>query len=118
MQFQNGSASGSISRRSFCATGIATMASLAAPKFLAAEDALNFDLAAFERPRVLSAARKYLSQKPITITASSSPRSTGGKHDYFSEGDYWWPDQGIRMDHTSSATACRIPTTSLRIAMR
>src|SRR6185312_3271634 len=92
MQFQNGSASGSISRRSFCATGIATMASLAAPKFLAAEDALNFDLAAFERPRVLSAARKYLSQKPITITAYSSPRSAGGKHDYFSEGDYWWPD--------------------------
>jgi hypothetical protein len=26
------------------------------------------------------------------VTASSSPRSAGGKHDFFSEGDYWWPD--------------------------
>mgnify|MGYP003693640381 CR=1 FL=1 len=35
---------------------------------------------------------KYLSEQPITITASHSPRSAGGLHDYFSEGDYWWPD--------------------------
>ena len=35
---------------------------------------------------------EYLSLPPITITASTSPRSHGGKHDYFSEGDYWWPD--------------------------
>ena len=26
------------------------------------------------------------------MTASSSPRSAGGAHDYFSEADYWWPD--------------------------
>src|SRR5213075_2107082 len=25
-------------------------------------------------------------------TASSSPRSAGGPHDFFSEADYWWPD--------------------------
>ena len=24
----------------------------------------------------------------------SSPRSPGGRHDFFSEGDYWWPDPG------------------------
>jgi hypothetical protein len=28
----------------------------------------------------------------VTVTASSSPRSAGGRHDFFSEGDYWWPD--------------------------
>jgi hypothetical protein len=28
----------------------------------------------------------------MTVTASSSDRSAGGKHDFFSEGDYWWPD--------------------------
>jgi hypothetical protein len=33
-----------------------------------------------------------LQQQPITVTASSSPRSAGGKHDFFSEGDYWWPN--------------------------
>lgn len=45
-----------------------------------------------ERERVLSSARTYLAEEPITITASSSSRSAGGLHDFFSEGDYWWPD--------------------------
>src|ERR1700720_3300264 len=54
--------------------------------------AAEFDLAAVERPRVLTAASKYLGEQPVTVTASNSSRSTGGKHDYFSEGDYWWPD--------------------------
>ena len=45
-----------------------------------------------ERARVLRAADRYLSEAPITITASHSARSAGGLHDYFSEGDYWWPD--------------------------
>jgi hypothetical protein len=51
-----------------------------------------FDLKTFERPRVLKAANKYLAEPPVTVTAASSPRSAGGKHDFFSEGDYWWPD--------------------------
>jgi len=55
-------------------------------------DALLPDLRAIERLRVLQAAERYLSEQPVTITAFSSPRSAGGKHDYFSEGDYWWPD--------------------------
>ena len=45
-----------------------------------------------ERARVLQAANRYLAEAPITITASHSPRSAGGLHDFFSEGDYWWPD--------------------------
>lgn len=52
----------------------------------------GFDLYAFERPRVLKAAGAYLKQKPVTVTAAHSGRSAGGLHDYFSEGDYWWPD--------------------------
>ncbi|MBV9268071.1 MAG: alginate lyase family protein [Acidobacteriaceae bacterium] len=52
----------------------------------------RFDLTAIERPRVLRLGNQFLREKPITITASSSTRSAGGKHDYFSEGDYWWPD--------------------------
>jgi hypothetical protein len=92
MRFQDENAPSPISRRRFCATALATAATLAATRFLSAKDALGFDLAAFERPRVLSAAKKYLTQKPVTITSFASPRSAGGKHDYFSEGDYWWPD--------------------------
>src|SRR5881628_2238531 len=52
----------------------------------------TFNVAAFDRARVLKAAEQYLSEKPITITASHSSRSAGGVHDFFSEGDYWWPD--------------------------
>jgi len=50
------------------------------------------DVASLDRDRVLKAAAGYLSEKPVTVTASSSPRSAGGPHDFFSEGDYWWPD--------------------------
>ncbi len=50
------------------------------------------DIVRFERARVMRLANAYLVEKPITVTASSSPRSAGGRHDYFSEGDYWWPD--------------------------
>ncbi|MDO7844750.1 alginate lyase family protein [Hymenobacter sp. M29] len=43
-------------------------------------------------PYVLKEAAWALQQVPITVTASVSPRSAGGPHDFFSEGDYWWPD--------------------------
>src|SRR5690348_6045158 len=52
----------------------------------------SFDVAAFDRHRVLQAANRHLEEKPITITASHCERSAGGLHDFFSEGDYWWPD--------------------------
>jgi hypothetical protein len=52
----------------------------------------GFDMAVIERGRVLKAADKYLAEPPVTVTAASSSRSAGGPHDFFSEGDYWWPD--------------------------
>jgi len=70
-------------RRTFLQALAAAPAAFAAP---------GFDLAAIERPRVLKAANGYLTAKPVTVTAATSPRSAGGKHDFFSEGDYWWPD--------------------------
>jgi hypothetical protein len=45
-----------------------------------------------ERTRVVGLANRFLKDDPVTVTASQSPRSAGGPHDYFSEGDYWWPD--------------------------
>lgn len=44
------------------------------------------------REQVLAAADEALHQEPITVTASVSPRSAGGVHDFYSEGDYWWPN--------------------------
>ena len=53
---------------------------------------LPVDVARIDRERILRAGQKYLREPPRTITAYSSPRSAGGSHEYFSEGDYWWPD--------------------------
>ena len=54
--------------------------------------AAQIDVKQLDHDRVLKAADGYLKEEPVTVTAASSPRSAGGKHDFFSEGDYWWPD--------------------------
>ena len=52
----------------------------------------RIDVASARSRRVLGAATAALREAPRTITAARSPRSAGGVHDFFSEGDYWWPD--------------------------
>jgi len=49
-------------------------------------------VATTDRTRILKAANAYLTEQPITVTASHATRSPGGPHDYFSQGDYWWPN--------------------------
>jgi hypothetical protein len=49
-------------------------------------------VAATDRQRILTAADRYLSQKPLTITAFPAKRSAGGLHDFFSQADYFWPN--------------------------
>ncbi|MGV3585555.1 MAG: alginate lyase family protein [Adhaeribacter sp.] len=44
------------------------------------------------KSQILTEAAWALQQQPITVTASVSARSAGTPHDFFSEGDYWWPD--------------------------
>ena len=56
-----------------------------------AEDAYSM-VAKVDRERILRAANQYLTEAPVTVTASHSDRSAGGLHDYFSQGDYWWAD--------------------------
>lgn len=73
-------------------TRLLTIAALVLAVFEPTSAQTRFDVAAFDRSRVLKAANQYLKETPITITASHSPRSAGGMHDFFSEGDYWWPD--------------------------
>ena len=84
-----------MNRRNFCLSA-AAIAGLTRFSALAAgsEKPLitAWEIAHIDHDRILRAANEYLSQPPITVTASSSPRSHGGKHDYFSEGDYWWPN--------------------------
>ncbi|MCG8687740.1 MAG: alginate lyase family protein, partial [Desulfobacterales bacterium] len=37
-------------------------------------------------------AKSYRKAEPHTVTAERCARSQGGVHDFYSEGDYWWPD--------------------------
>jgi thymidylate synthase len=45
-----------------------------------------------EKERVLQEVDNYINLAPITVTSSFSKRSAGTKHDFYSEGDYWWPN--------------------------
>lgn len=44
------------------------------------------------RKQIMQEAAWAMQQEPVTVTAAASPRSAGGKHDFYSEGDYWWPN--------------------------
>ena len=44
------------------------------------------------RKKTIEQAEKMMAEKPVTVTSSSCKRSAGNSHDYYSEGDYWWPD--------------------------
>jgi beta-galactosidase len=75
-------------------TAFATV-SLADPPLLqsgARTDAGKPDVAAIDRARIMRAADAALAREPITITAFRAPLSEGGIHDFYSNGDYWWPD--------------------------
>ncbi len=86
-----------LSRRKFCAAAASVvLPAVVKPKLLSldTQDAhpLAVDVAAIDRARVLRAVKQYLQEAPVTITSFPAARSAGDKHDYFSEGDYWWPD--------------------------
>ncbi|WP_396184758.1 alginate lyase family protein [Flavobacterium sp.] len=51
-----------------------------------------FNLNEIEKIRVLKNVELYLNAEPITVTSSFCKRSAGTLHDFYSEGDYWWPD--------------------------
>src|SRR5687768_17461228 len=59
---------------------------------LASQAAAAIDVAAVDRERILSQAGKALNQAPLTITSHRAPLSEGGPNDFYSNGDYWWPD--------------------------
>jgi len=45
-----------------------------------------------EKERILEEVKDYINLEPVTVTSSFSERSAGTKHDFYSEGDYWWPN--------------------------
>ena len=98
-EFRTATAGSLVTRRDFCAAASAPLwvAAITGLSFAITQSERStptgsFDVAAYDRARILDAARRYLEESPITITAFTSTRSAGGRHDYFSGGDYWWPD--------------------------
>lgn len=45
-----------------------------------------------EQQFIIKTATQFIDSLPGTVTATFCERSAGGKHDFYSEGDYWWPD--------------------------
>src|SRR5687767_12341197 len=93
--------------RILAATLVAALAGASAPPVAAAEKAaprqtagaalspapkLNLDVAAIDRERILKAGAAALAREPLTITKHRAPLSEGGPNDFYSNGDYWWPD--------------------------
>lgn len=52
----------------------------------------GFDVAPLDRDRILKAAAAALTLPPVTLTQFHAPLSEGGPNDYYSNGDYWWPN--------------------------
>jgi len=50
------------------------------------------DVASIDRDRILEAAEQWMKESPVTITAYRALRSAGGRNEFYSEGDYWWPN--------------------------
>jgi beta-galactosidase len=53
---------------------------------------LTVNVAKKDRERILKAAEAALNLPPITITDFRAKLSEGGPNDFYSNGDYWWPD--------------------------
>jgi hypothetical protein len=80
-------------RRQFIGQTMGAAATLAVPAVSATVSGDVYAMVArSDRSRILTAADTFLAEEPVTVTAAHSDRSAGGLHDYFSEGDYWWPD--------------------------
>lgn len=45
-----------------------------------------------EQQYIIEMATSYIDSVPITVTDAVCERSAGNIHDFYSEGDYWWPD--------------------------
>ena len=50
------------------------------------------DVSAIDRTRILKAADAALTLQPLSITQFRASASPAGPHDYYSNGDYWWPN--------------------------
>lgn len=56
------------------------------------KEALKEQVRSFEEKRIDNLVDEYMGKPAITVTDTFCVRSSGNRHDFYSEGDYWWPD--------------------------
>ena len=61
------------------------------PLNLQSQELIDLIIEAFKETEI-ARAKIYLSSTPVTVTDAHCERSAGGLHDFYSEGDYWWPN--------------------------
>ncbi|MBV5312924.1 MAG: alginate lyase family protein [Prolixibacteraceae bacterium] len=62
------------------------------PDYLRSNIGLALQIVENIRKETIAKAEQLMKEIPVTVTDSSCKRSAGGKNDFYSEGDYWWPD--------------------------
>jgi beta-galactosidase len=62
------------------------------PAFVNIGPPVKVNVAAIDHDRILRLADEALAAAPVTITDSRAKYSEGGPNDFYSNGDYWWPD--------------------------
>jgi len=55
-------------------------------------ETLSVDVKAIDRERILKGAKAALEMEPVTIAKFRAKLSEGGPNDFYSNGDYWWPN--------------------------
>ena len=55
-------------------------------------ETLKIDVAGIDRERIMKAAALAMKLEPVTITSFPAKLSEGGINDFYSNGDYWWPN--------------------------
>jgi hypothetical protein len=77
----------------FCATIIVLfLSSFSLPSVQKPENYFKKDAVNLLTTEIIARADEVLTEAPQTITMFICRRSAGGIHDFYSEGDYWWPD--------------------------
>src|SRR3954462_3389006 len=78
--------------RKWNSVGVALAPLLAILMFGARIFGAAIDIATIDHDRIVRAANAALRLEPISITKFHAALSEGGPHDFYSNGDYWWPD--------------------------
>lgn len=78
--------------KTFCIISFFFVLVSCAPRIKTGNPSIAQQAEAVLKRQTLVEADWAMQQQPETVTSASSARSAGDLHDFYSEGDYWWPN--------------------------